>query len=34
MIDKMFVSLTGYWLGEDEYFIRTRRIAKKTGVGL
>ncbi|AVD34531.1 sialate O-acetylesterase [Clostridioides difficile] len=27
MIDKMFVSLTGYWLGEDEYFIRTRRIA-------
>lgn len=26
-IDKMFVSLTGYWLGEDEYFVRTRRIA-------
>lgn len=26
-IDKMFVSLTGYWLGSDEYFVRTRRIA-------
>lgn len=26
-IDKMFVSMTGYWLGEDEYFVRTRRIA-------
>lgn len=26
-IDKMFVSLTGYWLGHKDYFIRTRRIA-------
>lgn len=26
-IDKMFVSLTGYWLGDESYFIRTRRIA-------
>lgn len=26
-IDKMFVSLTGYWLGAGEYFVRTRRIA-------
>lgn len=26
-IDKMFVSLTGYWLGHKDYLIRTRRIA-------
>lgn len=26
-IDKMFVSLTGYWLGHEDYFVRTRRIA-------
>lgn len=26
-IEKMFVSLIGYWLGKEEYFIRTRRIA-------
>lgn len=26
-INKMFISLTGYWLGDEEYFIRTRRIA-------
>lgn len=26
-IEKTFVSLTGYWLGHESYFIRTRRIA-------
>ncbi|RDY28958.1 hypothetical protein CHL78_003280 [Romboutsia weinsteinii] len=26
-IDKMFVSLTGYWLGHEDYLVRTRRIA-------
>ncbi|GAA0862110.1 sialate O-acetylesterase [Paraclostridium tenue] len=26
-IDKMFVSLTGYWLGHKDYFTRTKKIA-------